>query len=153
MITVVCAMNHARVIGRDGRLPWTMPSELAHFREVTTGGEVVMGRKTFDSIGKPLKNRRNHVLTRDSEWSHPGVTIWASWEDLVEYAAQSPVMVIGGSQIYSLALPLADALILSVVDDFSMGDSFFPEVPPHLELTSSDSRGEFRVEHYSRRQK
>lgn len=153
MITVVCAMNRGRVIGRDGGLPWSIPSEMAHFREVTLGKEVVMGRKTFDSIGKPLAGRRNHVLTRDPSWSFPGVTAWTSWAEVVEHSSNIPLVVIGGEVVYSLALPLADEIVLSVVDDLSDGDSFFPPIPENLELVRSDDRGAFRVEHYVRRQK
>lgn len=153
MITVVCAMNHARVIGRDGKLPWSIPAEMAHFKEVTMGKEVVMGRKTFDSIGSPLKGRVNHVLTRVPEWSHPGVTTWNSWEDVLTYSRTNSVSVIGGAGVYSLALPYSDEVLLSVVDNFAEGDSFFPELPNHLELVRVDERGEFRIESYSRRLK
>jgi dihydrofolate reductase len=116
-----------RVIGRDGDLPWHLPGDLKHFKELTSGGTVVMGRKTYESIPerfRPLPNRRNIVLTRNG-FEDPGAEI----ENDLRAALAQDCFVIGGGSLYAQALPLADRLYLTEVDAEIAGDTFFPETP------------------------
>lgn len=130
-IVLVAAMARDRVIGRDGGMPWHLPADLAHFRSVTLGHPVIMGRKTFESIGKALPGRRNVVVSRSGSSFPPDVVRAESLADAVkavEDAAQ--VMVIGGGQIYTEALDLADCLELTLIDASIRGDTDFPPFRP-----------------------
>jgi dihydrofolate reductase len=130
-VTLVAAVARGGVIGRDGGIPWRLPDDLAHFKALTTGHAVVMGRRTWDSLPeryRPLPGRRNVVLTRDSEWSAPGAERAGSLEDalrLLEGAER--VFVVGGAEVYAAALPLADELELTEIDLDVDGDTAFPE--------------------------
>jgi len=128
-IRLIAAVSENGAIGKNGELPWKISADLKRFRELTTGGIVVMGRKTFDSIGRPLPNRENWVLTRSREFSVPGVRVFHDWESLKEAAMRAtlPVWIIGGEEIYRLALADADELFLTWVDQTVEGDAFFPE--------------------------
>jgi dihydrofolate reductase len=117
------------VIGRDGALPWHLPDDLKHFRAVTWGKPVLMGRRTFDSIGKPLPGRRNLVLSRAAAPLHagPGVQTVASFEEAVHAAADAPELcVIGGADVFALALPRAERAYLTRVHAQVPGDVSFP---------------------------
>ncbi|MFC6670888.1 dihydrofolate reductase [Marinobacterium aestuariivivens] len=134
-LAVIVAQARNRVIGIDNRLPWHLPADLKYFKEVTSGKPVIMGRKTFESIGRPLPNRHNIVVTRDSGWHHEGVRTASSLPEAVEmaraYAEEAnvdEVMVIGGAQIYAQALPLADMLYVTEVQLEPEGDAVFPEL-------------------------
>lgn len=131
MISIIVAMAKNRVIGKSNDLPWYLPADLKHFKEVTTGHSVVMGRKTFDSIvqrlGKPLPNRQNIVITRDENYQSPGVYVAHTIEEALQKAKDKNVFVIGGEQIFALALPLADRLIITEVNADIDGDTYFPE--------------------------
>jgi dihydrofolate reductase len=127
-LTAIVAMTSERVIGRDGTLPWHLPDDMKFFKRTTSGHPVVMGRKTYESIGKPLPNRRNIVLTRDPAWSAPGVEIIHRPEELEQLPdLASPVFIIGGAQIYQSFLPLLDELIVTRVREAYPGDTIFPE--------------------------
>ncbi|GAB3606781.1 type 3 dihydrofolate reductase [Conyzicola nivalis] len=127
-ITLVAAMGRNRVIGLDGDMPWHFSEDLAHFKRTTMGGVMIMGRKTFDSIGRPLPGRRSIVITRSAEWSHEGVEVVHSLDDALALAGTSaPVFVVGGGEIYSQSLALADRLVLTEIDDAPAGDTYFPE--------------------------
>lgn len=128
MIALVAAMGRNRVIGKDGAMPWHLPAELKHFRRVTRGQVVVMGRKTYESIGGPLKGRTNIVLTHDPGFEAPGCEVAHSVEALV--ADERPLYVIGGAQLYRQFLPHADVLHLTRIDADFDGDTFFPEIDP-----------------------
>ena len=125
MIALVAAMGRNRVIGKDGTMPWHLPAELKHFRRVTRGKVVVMGRKTFESIGEPLKGRTNIVLTRDPDFEAAGCEVAHSVEALLR--DERPLYVIGGAQLYRQFLPHADLMHLTRIDAEFEGDTFFPE--------------------------
>ena len=127
-VVLVVAVADNGVIGVDGELPWRLPPDLAHFKRVTLGHVVVMGRKTFDSIGRPLPGRTNVVVTRQADWSAEGVLVASSVEDALDVAAEhdGDVMVIGGGEIYAASLDLADVVELTEVHLSPEGDARFP---------------------------
>jgi dihydrofolate reductase len=132
-LTIVVARARNGVIGRDNALPWHLPEDLRHFKATTMGHPVLMGRRTFESIGRPLPGRRNIVITRKPDWSHPGCERAGSVEEAVTLCAGSPeAFVIGGAQVYADALPLVDALVLTEVDAAPEGDAHFPAPDPAL---------------------
>lgn len=135
-IVLVAAVADNGVIGNAGDIPWDIPEDMRHFRTVTRGHTVVMGRVTFESIGRPLPHRTNVVVSRDPGWSADGVTVAGSLTEALATATSTrtataeagagEVMVIGGAQIYAAALPLADAQILTEVHQRPEGDTFYP---------------------------
>jgi dihydrofolate reductase len=128
-IVMVAAVAKNHVIGLDGDIPWSIPEDLKHFRAVTRGHTVIMGRKTFDSIGHPLPFRTNIVVTRDPEWSAEHVFTAGSVAEAVEVAAghTGDTVIMGGAQIYAQAMPLATHQILTEVDQEPEGDTFYPQ--------------------------
>lgn len=134
-LTAVVAMTPDRIIGRNGTLPWHLPEDLAFFKRTTSGHPIVMGRKTYESIGRPLPKRRNIVLTRDKDWSAPGVeVIHAPGELLGLSDLGGQVFIIGGAEIYAAFMDLTDELLVSHVFENHEGDTRFPEfgdVFPH----------------------
>jgi dihydrofolate reductase len=130
-VSLVAAVARGGVIGHDGGIPWRLPEDVAHFKELTTGHAVVMGRKTWDSLPerfRPLPGRRNVVVTRDSGWRAEGAERAASVEDALALLESQPeVFVIGGGEIYAAAFPYADALALTEVDADALGDTRFPD--------------------------
>jgi dihydrofolate reductase len=125
-IALVVAVADNGVIGRGGTLPWHLPDDLKHFRAVTSGKPVLMGRRTFDSIGKPLAGRRNLVLSRATA-SAPGVEVFASFDAAVNAVADgAELCVIGGADVFALALPRASRVYLTRVHASLAGDVFFP---------------------------
>jgi len=131
-ITLVAAVARNGVIGSDGGLPWHLPGDLRHFKELTLGHPMVMGRRTFDSIGRALPGRRTIVVTRDAGWAAPDVEVAHSVADAVALAAAggSTVMVVGGGEIYRQAMPLADRLEITEVLADAAGDTLFPAIDP-----------------------
>ncbi len=128
-ISLIVAMAENRVIGRGGDLPWHLSADLKRFKKLTLGHVVIMGRKTFESIGRPLPRRRSLVLSRDPACRLPGAEIAASLEQALALAAgEDQVFVIGGAAVFAEALPLADRLYLTLVHAEVDGDVFFPEV-------------------------
>jgi dihydrofolate reductase len=125
-ITLVVARARNGAIGRDGRLPWHLPADLRHFKRVTMGSAMVMGRRTFDSLPGLLPGRRHIVLTRDPNRSAQGAEVAASPEEALRLAAPEPVSVIGGAEIFALFLPRADAVELTEIDADVEGDTFMP---------------------------
>jgi dihydrofolate reductase len=127
-ITLVAAVAANGVIGSDGGIPWRIPEDFAHFKQVTLGHTLLMGRATYDSIGRPLPGRTTVVLTRDASWSADGVLVAASLDDALALAAELPgqVMIAGGSTVYAAAMPLADEQILTEVHLSPEGDTFYP---------------------------
>jgi len=130
MSTLVCAMAHNRVIGRDGDLPWKLPADMRRFKKLTSGHTVVMGRKTWESLDGALPNRRNIVLSR-AGFQAAGAEVYGSFEAVQEALPDENMMVIGGGAIYALALPLANRLCLSVVHTSVTGDVRFPNFKAH----------------------
>jgi len=130
MISIIVAVGKNRAIGQNNQLLWHIPEDLRHFREKTMGKPVIMGDKTFLSIGKPLPGRRNIVVTLDPDFMAEGVEISNSLDDVLEAAKKSPEehFVIGGGQIYALSLPHAQKLYVTEVDDSpTSADTFFPD--------------------------
>jgi dihydrofolate reductase len=129
-LTLVVAMDAERGIGIDNRLPWHLPEDLAHFKRVTLGHPIIMGRKTFDSIGRPLPKRRNIVVTRNAGWSHEGVEVAHSLQDAIAMVGGEPASIIGGAQIFSASMDLAERMIVTQIDRVYACDTFFPEIDP-----------------------
>lgn len=127
-LTAIVAMTPDRVIGRDGGLPWNLPADLAFFKRTTSGHPIVMGRKTYESIGRPLPKRRNIVLTRDPSWSTEGVEIIRRPEELGGLSGiDGHVFIIGGSEIYLAFLGQLEDLLVTHVFEKHPGDTIFPE--------------------------
>jgi dihydrofolate reductase len=125
-------MSENGVIGRDGALPWRLPDDMKHFRQITLGHPVIMGRRTFEGLAKPLPGRTNIVLTRDSTRAAAGTLPARSIEAAIDLAKEQPgadrICVIGGGEVYQLALPLADELFITRVHATIEGDTHFPPV-------------------------
>jgi dihydrofolate reductase len=126
---LIAALGRNRVIGRDGALPWRLPDDLRRFKQLTLGQPVLMGRKTWVSLGRPLPGRENRVLTRDRQFVAPGARVFHRLEDALAAPAQGALWVIGGGELYAQLLPRADALFLTEVDAAPEGDAHFPELP------------------------
>lgn len=128
---LIVAMTDERVIGRDGDLPWRIKEDLVHFRRTTTGHAIIMGRKTHESIGRPLPKRRNIVMTRDASASFEGCDAVTSFDAALALVPDDSMpMVIGGATIYELALPRATHLFITEVHREVHGDTFFPAFDP-----------------------
>ena len=127
-LSLIAAMDKNRLIGKDNNLPWHLPADLMHFKTVTMDKPILMGRKTYDSIGRPLPGRTNIVLTRSADVQIEGVIVVNSLDEAISAVADSEeLMVIGGSSIYELLLPKAQRLYLSFVDGDFEGDAWFPK--------------------------
>ena len=132
-VTIVAALGRNRVIGKDNRMPWHIPEDLKRFKALTMGHPVIMGRKTFESIGKALPGRENVVITRSHDFEAPGCRMVHSLgEALAAAGAAAEVFVIGGAEIYALALPLADRLQLTEVHAAVDGNTYFPDFDPSV---------------------
>lgn len=128
MISMVAAMANNRVIGKDNQMPWHLPADLKHFKQVTLGKPVVMGRKTFESIGRLLPGRRNIIISRSIPADAKGAEWVTSLEQAFALLQQQPeIMVIGGADIYRQCLPLAKRLYLTKIDLDTDGDAYFPD--------------------------
>lgn len=128
LVSIIAAMDRNRLIGSNNQLPWHLPADLAHFKQVTMGKPIIMGRKTYESIGRPLPGRTNIVLTRSPDFHAEGVVTANTLQQALDYASvEDEVMIIGGSSIYELALPGADRLYLTYVESDCEGDAWFPE--------------------------
>ena len=130
-LSLIAAMAKNRVLGKDNKMPWHLPGELAYFKKVTLGKPVLMGRNTFDSIGKPLPGRRNMVISSQPGYAPDGVEVFSKLQ--VAMAAVSDVeelMVVGGGKIYEAFVPYADRLYLTQIDAEFEGDTFFPALNP-----------------------
>jgi len=136
-------MARNRVIGKGGALPWRLPEDLKRFRSLTMGHPIIMGRKTYDSIGRPLPGRRNIVISRQPGLVIDGVETAASLQAALEMAADADeVFVIGGQQIYQAALPIADRIELTRIDRDFEGDVLFPEIDPEQWIESQCEAGQ-----------
>jgi len=129
-VSMIAAIGRNGELGKGNELLWKIPDDLKRFRALTRGHPVIMGRKTFESIGRVLPERANIVVTRDAAWQYEGVIAAASVEEAIEKAKTAPgaeeIFVIGGGQIYEAALPHADKLYLTLIEDQKDADSFFP---------------------------
>ncbi len=129
MISLIVAASANDVIGAQGELPWRLSDDLRRFKEVTMGKPIVMGRKTWDSIGRPLPGRQNIVITRQGDFAAEGCDVVGSVDEALSAAGDAAeVMIIGGSQVYALFLPRADRLYLTRVHARIDGDAFFPAI-------------------------
>ncbi len=144
MISLMVAHDKDFVIGKDNQLPWHIPEDLAYFKKHTVGKGIVMGRNTYESIGRPLPKRRNIVVTRNAEYTAEGVDITHNLQDAVELAEKQhqEVMVIGGEQIFKEALKIADRMYITLIHQSFEGDTFFPEYGGEWELVSESERFE-----------
>jgi len=135
IITLVVAASRNNVIGKDNQLLWRLPNDTRYFKNVTWGMPVIMGRKTFESLGKPLGGRTNIVLTRNSGWKAQGITTVKNLDDALFLAKEmdvKEVMVIGGGEIYKMAMPKAGRIHITRVEADLEGDAYFPEIDPLL---------------------
>ena len=164
-VSLIAAVARNNVIGRDGTIPWRIPSDLAFFKRTTLGKPIVMGRKQFQSVGRPLPKRTNIVISRESGFQPDGVIVISSLEAALEHAASiagtdggDEVMVIGGGEIYAQCMPLADRLYISHVDADVEGDVYFPVIDPGVWKPASaieaqpspDDQYSYRIEIYWR---
>ena len=124
MITLIAASSSNRVIGKDNRLIWHIPGDLKRFKEITSGHTILMGRKTFESIGKPLPNRKNIVLTRDKDWKAEGVTTIIDIKDIKD----EDLFIIGGGEIYRMFIDISDKIERTLIDKEFEGDTYFPNI-------------------------
>ena len=137
LISLVVAMARNGVIGRNNALPWRLPEDLKRFKAITMGKPILMGRKTYESIGKPLPGRTNIVLTRDRGWRAEGVQVVGSVAEALQQARDAAELaVIGGAEIYRLTLPVAGRIHLTRVEAHVVGDTVFPELDPAQWLSS-----------------
>jgi dihydrofolate reductase len=127
-ITIIVAKSNNGIIGKDGDLPWRLPEDLKRFKRLTTGNIVVMGRKTYDSIGRPLPNRKNIVISRNMSLKIEGVDVEHDLVDVLKRNQEENVYVMGGGQIYVEALPFSEKLEVTEVDVELVGDTSFPEI-------------------------
>lgn len=151
-LTAIVAMTPERVIGKDGHLPWHLPEDLKLFKRHTTGHPIVMGRKTWDSIGKPLPNRQNIVLTRDAGWSAEGAEVIHTPSSLHTIQLIEPrVFIIGGAQVYSLFMPQLDEILVSHLYKSHPGDTKFPEFTDQFpNVTIEEKFDTFELRRYTR---
>lgn len=131
-ISIIAALTHQRVIGVRNRLPWRLPADLSHFRRTTLGHAVIMGRKNYESIGRPLAQRLNIVLSSNPGFSAPGCQVVSTLDAALDAAGADPeIFIIGGAQVYAQALPLAARMYLTFIDAEFDGDTWFPEYNAH----------------------
>lgn len=148
MISIIAALGKNRALGLGNELLWPIPDDLKRFKKITSGHPIIMGSKTYESIGKPLPNRTNIILTRNKNYDAPGTIIATSLEEAFEKAGNDEVFVIGGAQIYTLALPYADKLYLTLIEDEKEADAFFPDYSEFTKKTLIEER-EFEGIKYS----
>ena len=129
-LSIIVATDSKLGIGVDNKLPWRLPEDLAHFKRTTSGHAIIMGRKTFESIGRPLPNRRNIVVTRNHEWQHAGVEAVASLDAARDLLNEELAFIIGGAEIYQQSMDLANELIVTEIQQEFACDTFFPMMNP-----------------------
>lgn len=130
-ISAIVAMAENRVIGNNNQLPWRLPADLKHFKAITTGHPILMGRKTYESIGKPLPNRLNIILTHQASFQATGCLIATSLDDVISYVQKEniqEIFIIGGAEIYRQFLPRVERLYLTIVHHSFDGDAYFPQL-------------------------
>lgn len=128
-ISLIVAMACNRVIGRDGQMPWHLSADLQRFKRITLGSPIVMGRKTYEAIGRPLPGRQNLIVSRNADYQAPGCQVFDSTKKALQAAANADeVFVIGGATLYEALLPYADYLYLTVIDKAFAGDTLFPQI-------------------------
>lgn len=140
MTTIVVAMGEKNEIGFENQLLWHLPKDLKHFKELTSGHPVIMGRKTYESIGKPLPNRTNIVISRRNDWFEEGILIVGSIKEAVKFAKKidENVFVIGGGNIYEQTLDIANKLEVTLVEAELNADTFFPKIDEKIWLKTNE---------------
>jgi dihydrofolate reductase len=147
----IAAMSENRIIGHGNRIPWHLPEDFKWFKKMTTGQVVVMGRKTFESIGRPLPNRMTIVLSR-SRFEHPGVQVVTDLKEIPLTGETRDVFICGGAEVYRGALPFCSDLYLTLVKGVAEGDAFFPPFEESFELIEQLFGGPaFKILHYRNR--
>ena len=152
LISIIVAHSRNMAIGKSNTLPWRLPDDLKRFRQLTTSHPIIMGRRTYQSIGKPLPDRTNIVITRNPDLKLPGCIIAHSITEALKKAKeidQEEIFIIGGAQIYKESLLLADRLYVTLVDREVDGDAFFPEYSNIFTKKLSEESGEFNNLKYS----
>ncbi|OEC01226.1 dihydrofolate reductase [Lysinibacillus sphaericus] len=138
MISLIVAHDHNHVIGYENGMPWHLPGDLQYFKQKTMGKPMIMGRKTFESIGRPLPGRRNIVVTRDANYRADGIETATSIEEALALAGDVPeIMIIGGEQIFRLSMELTDLIYITKINHSFKGDTFFPTYEDDFVLVSS----------------
>ena len=134
MITLVVAMGLNREIGVDNQLPWHLPKDLKHFKEITSGHPIIMGRKTYESIGKPLPNRTNIVISRKKHWFEEGILIVGSIKEAIKFGQKidEDIFIIGGGNIFEQTMDIADKLEVTEIKTNIEADTFFPKIDPKI---------------------
>jgi dihydrofolate reductase len=138
-ISVICAIAQNRAIGKNNQLLWHIPEDFKHFKETTSGHPIIMGQRTYESIGRPLPNRTNIIITDDQSYQVEGCVIAHSIEEAIEKASavdQDEIFFIGGGMIYRQAVPIADKLYLTIVEGEFEADTFFPEYAEFTKIVS-----------------
>jgi dihydrofolate reductase len=155
IISLIAAMSENRVIGRRNAIPWSIPSDLKRFSEITMGHPVIFGRKTFESIGRPLEGRKNIILTGQRNYRIEGVSVVHRLADAFSLCSnEDEVFICGGGSLYQEAISRADRIYLTVVHGVYAGDTFFPEIPAEFtEISREEVREEipYSVVRYERR--
>ena len=133
IVTMVVAIGENNAIGKNNELLWCLPKDLRHFKTITSGHTVIMGRKTYESVGKPLPKRRNIIITRNTELTVDGAEVVHTIEDALELCkSDEEVFIIGGAEIYKMAMKHTDKIFLTVVHESFEADAFFPEIDRNL---------------------
>jgi dihydrofolate reductase len=144
VLKILVAFDENRVIGKNNALIWHLPADLKRFKALTTGHVIIMGRKTFESIGRPLPNRTTIVISRQQDLQIDGVILTHSVEEAILKAksiSRDDIFIVGGAEIYQLSLPLADQILVTQLHDIFEGDAFFPEISPAIWEVAEQERG------------
>jgi dihydrofolate reductase len=154
IISLIAAIGKNNELGNGNKLLWNLPADMQHFRDTTRGHTVIMGRKTFESIGRPLPDRENIVVTRDMNYARPGIAVVHSLEEALRLAAleqgkhfeekqeETEIFVIGGGELYTQAITRAQKLYITRVDDAPAADTFFPAIGPEWKEAAKEEHGE-----------
>ncbi|MBP9743568.1 MAG: dihydrofolate reductase [Burkholderiales bacterium] len=151
-ISIVVAMAKNRAIGKDNKLLWYLPNDLKYFKQITLNHPIVMGRKTFEAIGRPLPGRDNLVLTSDHNYKKDNIIIFSDSKKLLEYCGKNyninqEIMIIGGAEIYNIFLKYAHKIYLTLVDTILDADTFFPELDPNIWREVLEKRVDNYIDH------
>ena len=143
LLSIIVAFDENRLIGKNNQLPWHLPADLKHFKQITMGHHMIMGRKTFESIGKPLPGRTSVIITRQTDYVQEGCVVVNTLEQaMIACKDQKEIFVIGGAQIFECTLPLADKLYITKIHHTFEGDTWFPEIPEEHWKVESEIRNE-----------
>ncbi|WP_158737824.1 dihydrofolate reductase [Alteribacillus sp. YIM 98480] len=142
MISFIAAMDENRVIGHENKMPWHLPADLKHFKEVTSGSPIIMGRKTYEAIGRPLPRRQNIIVTNTKDFAAEGCEVVHSLDEAKRIAAtKQEIFVIGGETLFEQFLPAADRMYLTIIHDTFPGDTYFPEWQTEDWVTTEKKQG------------